>query len=96
MFRLAFGCQGDAQDGSDDAGPFLKGLTGTPAATAISSVRPMHGLVYSPTSVDFRILELILHGVSSSFKDRQQEAEHDSQYLIMFCNYCMHINILYI
>ena len=29
-----------------------------------------------------------------TLKDRQQEAEHESQYLTLFCSYCMHINIL--
>ena len=37
----------------------------------------------------------LLKSLIHEFKDRQQEAENDSQYLTLFCSYCMHINILY-
>ena len=29
----------------------------------------------------------------SRLKDRQQEAEHESLYLTLFCSYCMHIKV---
>ena len=45
-------------------------------------------LVYSSLEFPFS-----LH--SCFFKDRQQEAEHDSQYLTLFAGYYLHCNILH-
>ena len=36
-----------------------------------------------------------IRDIGKMVKDRQQEAEPDSRYLILFCNYLMHNNILY-